>query len=393
MEPENINPDSKNKDLADEGIDIVGTSQALDNEFSKPELSSDAPTMPDTALDAESREPVAPEPIAPAPVTTPPVPKPAAVEDPRPIRQAVPPVNRMESPAPRAPENQPKNDPSIKPIRTFKSDAEEAVRYGGVSKIGIAVAEQNRRDAKPIEYVEERRVPVGLFIGIVAILILFLGGGWYIWFSMSGGTKNPVVSTPAISYTPIIPYSQASIVVLDPNDTDKDPMELIAAKLGAANPGVGNVFALIPVPAATAGAPESIANVLNSTHIPSRLVRSLADNYMFGLYSYDKQAAFMILKNSFFQNAFSGMLDWEKSLGEDLIPLIRVTYPEMNANSLAASFEDAVVSNIDVRTLKDATGRLVLAYAFADKDTIVVATTENSLKYLLDRILQVRTIQ
>ncbi|HVU06514.1 MAG TPA: hypothetical protein VHE10_01865 [Candidatus Paceibacterota bacterium] len=398
MDPENTNTPSKNEDLQAEGIDIVGTSRALDNEFDKPEIPKEIPVA-EPALDEETEPaPVSrtvqidEEPPKPAQAPVAPAPSIPKAEAYRSSFETAPQKNPFAptGPAPIAPGQ---NDPSIKPIRTYRTDAEEAVKYGGMSKIGIAVAEQNKRDAQPIRYEQEKRPKTGLFIGIVIILILFIAGGWYIWFSSTGGKAKSAAPAPTVSYAPIVPYSQASIIVLDPNDRDNDPLELMGARLNAANPGVGNVFALIPVTSATAASQEPVADVFDSTHIPSRLLRSLGDQYMVGLYSYDKQVPFIILKNTFFQNAFSGMLDWERDLGQDMMPLIRITYPEINSNSLADNFDDVVISNTDVRTLKDTTGRLVLAYAFADKDTIIVTTSENGLKFLLDRILQVRTIQ
>jgi hypothetical protein len=48
---------------------------------------------------------------------------------------------------------------------------------------------------------------------------------------------------------------------------------------------------------------------------------------------------------------------------------------------------------VNVRVLKDAAGKVILAYAFADKDTVVITTNQTALKYLLNQILEVRTIQ
>jgi hypothetical protein len=137
-----------------------------------------------------------------------------------------------------------------------------------------------------------------------------------------------------------------------------------------------------------------ISDVVSGTHIPNRLLRSLASDYMIGSYEYDVQSPFIILKNTFFQNAFAGMLEWEGDMGADLSPLIEISDPTVSrAAAGAASFSDGVISNVNVRTLKDVSGKTLLAYAFADKDTIVITTNATALKYLLNQILQVRTIQ
>ncbi|MBX4209453.1 hypothetical protein KW799_02075 [Candidatus Parcubacteria bacterium] len=399
-------PKNTNADLHAEGIDIVGTSMALDNEFSKPETGA-APEGPETL--AEEAEAI-PEPAGPIAEKAPaPSPMPENVKQPAPTPISNPVPTPAPTPAPTPiPEEKKeplKNDPSIKPLRTFKSDAEEAVRYGNVSKADMVLAEQRRREASsPVQYAANKKTSPGIYIGIIVLIIVALSGGWYYWFASTQETaQSPAVK--AVAAKTIIPYAKAATVTIAPKAIDLtgksegvDPLEIIAAKLSASTASVGSVFALIPVASAGAASQAPIADVLSGTHIPSRLLRSLGSDYMIGAYAYDVQGPFIILKDTFFQNAFSGMLEWEKNMAGDFMPLIRVSYPDAAAGiALAATstagFEDKVMSNIDVRAQKDASGRIILAYAFADKDTIVIATSESALRYLLDRILQVRTIQ
>lgn len=286
------------------------------------------------------------------------------------------------------------NDPSIKQLRTFKSDAEEAVKYGGATKVSIAVAEQKRREANntPITYENDHRASPGLYIGILAVIIVLLGGGWFYWFksSQTPAQQGKIVA-PQVNLIGIVPFAKAAIVVLDPSS---DTLSLVAAKIGASVPALGTVGAIAPVASADATTMSPVDDVIAKTRIPSRLARSLDSAYMVGSYEYDVQSPFIILKNTFFQNAFSGMLEWEKDLAADFISFIQISSPGTTiAVATGASFEDGIVSNVNVRSLKDPLGKTILTYAFADKDTIVITTTDTALKYLLNQILQVRTIQ
>jgi hypothetical protein len=227
-------------------------------------------------------------------------------------------------------------------------------------------------------------------MALVLAAIVILGGGWYYWFSSTQGQKV-AEALPAAAIQTIIPYSKVATVVVDPSS---NPLELIGSKLAALNAGLGNISAIIPVSSATANAQSPIADILGGTAIPNRLERSLGGQYMIGAYTYDTQNSFIILKDTFYQNAYAGMLDWEKDMRNDLLPLIRVAHPDVVAISVNSdSFSDTVVSNIDTRVLKDASGDVILAYAFASNDTIVITTGIDSMKYLLDRLLAVRTIQ
>jgi hypothetical protein len=115
---------------------------------------------------------------------------------------------------------------------------------------------------------------------------------------------------------------------------------------------------------------------------------------MIGTYTYDTNSPFIILKNTFFQNAFAGMLDWEKNMRNDLLPLITASYPDETAvDGNADRFEDIIVSNIDTRVLRNKSGKIILAYAFADTNTVIISTTEYGLSYLLGQLLEVRSIQ
>lgn len=286
------------------------------------------------------------------------------------------------------------NDPSIKPLRTFKSDAEEAVKYGGVSKVDIVVAEQKKREAAgtPIQYESEKHASTGLYIALLGAIIVILGGGWFYWFSSSQTpAQQGKIVAPQVELIGIVPFAKAAIVVLDPAS---DPMALISAKIKASVPALGTVGAIAPIATADATVMSPISDVIAKTRIPNRLARSLDSPYMVGSYEYDVQSPFLIIKNTFFQNAFSGMLEWERDLATDFISFIQISSPGTTAATAGgATFEDAIVSNVNVRTLKDPAGKTILTYAFADKDTIVLTTTDTALKYLLNQILQVRTIQ
>lgn len=345
-------------DLHAEGVDIVsGSGVAEDNEFSKGSLQESVDRLNTTS-----------EPLDIPLPPTPPVPKPVEV----------------------APEKiEPMNDPSIKPLRTFKSDAEEAVKYQNVSTIDIAIAEQKRREARSKVQVEEKKPSSpGIFVVIAILVIALIGGGWYYWFTSSQDTveKTPIPTTVKT----IVPSTKGSTVYLEPKS---DPLILISAKLAASNAGLGNIYTIIPTNTSTSTTFAPISQVFRNTKMPDRLKRSLSDTYMVGTYIYDANSPFIIVKNTFFQNAFSGMLDWEKNMRTDLLPLIRVTHAQEENTATSTTFTDTVVANIDTRVLKNEAGDSILMYAFADKDTIVISTNTSALKYVLEKLLTVRTIQ
>jgi len=134
--------------LKDEGVEVEASSQrAEENEFS-PEMNT--PTNPlggvDQKLDSETKAILA--------EISEPVKKPIPTPEPRTAQtiaqtQTTIPQNKatpIPHPTPSA------NDPSIHQLRTFKMDAEEAVRYNNISASDIAIAE------KKSSYYHESRV-------------------------------------------------------------------------------------------------------------------------------------------------------------------------------------------------------------------------------------------
>lgn len=285
-----------------------------------------------------------------------------------------------------------KNDPSIKPLRTFKTDAEEAVRYQNISTADIVVAEQRRREANPtpIQYEDGKRTSPLIFVSLVLAILALAGGGYY--FLLMDKAAAPKSNLPAnLVVKTIIPYDSATAVTLDPAS---DPVSDVASKLDDAPVNIGEVYAAIPLPFGTTTAIASPSAFLSQTKVPSRLVRSLSAQYMVGTHVMSRNAPFLIFKDTFFQNAYAGMLEWEDDMRNDLLKLVRVAHPQETGVAVDGDvFEDAVVANVDARVLRGAAGQPILAYAFADQNTIVIATDIETLRFLLDRLLAVRVVQ
>jgi len=396
-------------DLHDEGVDIVdqGISQQEDDSVSEEGRVSEEEVAlePEVEIKQEPTPEVVPQQVRPMP--------PQAVQQmPRPVQKETVPTAQMtpkqapiqsdaqreinqalggsyatagQEPAPDV-----KNDPSIKPLRTFKSDAEEAVRYQNISMSQIAMAEQKKKQAStPIEYEKEKSSSAGIFIVIAIVLVLAAAGAYYWFFALE---QNPASALPQeLRVQTLLPYAKANTIEINPRG---NALEAVTGALASAEVGLNDIYALIPVPMGTTTTASSVGSLFAGTHIPNMLERSLAERYMVGAYALDVKSPFFIIKNTYFQNAFAGMLEWEKDLRNDLILVIRVSHPSETTTLVTGdTFEDIVVSNIDARALRNAEGKIILTYAFADKDTIVITTGAEALKALLDKLLAVRIVQ
>ena len=84
------------------------------------------------------------------------------------------------------------------------------------------------------------------------------------------------------------------------------------------------------------------------------------------------------------------MLDWEKNMSADLVPLfgtavIETFDPQARTNTQArnAFFVDTIASNKNVRLLRDENGEDRIIYTFVDQNTILITTTREALQTLL----------
>jgi hypothetical protein len=377
MEPNKI---STVNDLHNEGVDIMGDAGADQDGVATVPVQRPAPTPV---------QPIAPaQPVAPAY-------RPAQTMA-RPSSSAQDEINRtlgIQTPTAQATVSNTQNDPSIKSVRTFKSDAEEAIRYGNVSATKISLAEQNRKMAReqaaPAEKSGEASSTLGKTAVALTILVILAAAGGYYFVYMKGSA--PAAALPQeLRVDTILPYAKASVLQLD---GETNAIDTFAAAIGSTPIDAGTIHAFIAVPQGTTTF-ASIEDVFGKAEAPSTLKRSLSSRYMLGAHASDTKLPFIIVKNTYFQNAFAGMLEWEKSLRKNLLSIIRISNPAENISlSNSGTFEDSVISNVDARVLRNGAGEVILAYAFSDKNTLVIATRADSLKFILDKLLAVRVVQ
>jgi hypothetical protein len=106
------------------------------------------------------------------------------------------------------------------------------------------------------------------------------------------------------------------------------------------------------------------------------------------------KARFIVLKTSYYANAFSGMLKWEKNIYSDLKNILdlknesfETTGTTTDSYSLKTSmFYDGIISNRDSRILRDGQNKTLLIYSFIDNETLVIASNENLLKTLTQKL-------
>ncbi|TAK57547.1 hypothetical protein EPO17_01705 [Patescibacteria group bacterium] len=297
---------------------------------------------------------------------------------------------------PSAPTPNPQTTGSIKHIRTFESDANEALQSQNASLIKIAVAENDRRQETPVVS-EVERGGIGKKIAITLVSIAFIAGGvGAIYYIYTHSQKAP---TPTTSQTlsSIIPYQKAK-EINSTGLTKEALVEKLNQEIKTSTVAIGSIEYFYITTTGNTGkqmlSTEGLFSTLGLT-APNEFVRSLDPQYMFGVLGQTVNSPFLILKSTLYQSGFAGMLNWEKTIADDLQGLLtddagaENTAPSRTSDDLLQTelkFSDIIIQNRDVRVLKDRYGITRIAYSFVDNNTIVIAPNEKTLSGIIEAV-------
>lgn len=291
----------------------------------------------------------------------------------------------------------------IKPLRTYESDVADAIKSKNASLTKIAVAENIRRQ-KNGESELRPKSPIGKNILIFSLSMFLVALGAILLYNFYISPKfSDNVPSKFEAQSLITPDSRKEIVLAG---QVSNFIDILSGAKNGVNKSLGTITEFYFTKPAVGGktlisAAEFIR--LLDTNAPDALLRSLGEPFMFGYHEFNGTHPFLILTNSFYQNAFASMLKWEETMAEDLSFFIRASLragdeavkPQSTADILRSSkaFTDMVIKNKDVRALSDQYDHIVLLYTFFDKDTIIIGTNEFTLKEILDRMTNRRFVR
>ncbi len=282
------------------------------------------------------------------------------------------------------------DDAGIKRLRTYKEDVAEALKREKTTVVKMVLDEQRRKEG-----LAEMSTPSpkkNALLVWLSIILLVLGGGTiatiYVFNKndettlKSGGTKTASIifaeNEKNISITDAISERVGKLVKTEVTGADirLDTIEnLYFTETGDILSSKGEPLELAINTARLWSALE--------INLPPILLRSFSDDFMFGVHAWNGNQSFIILKNDFYENAFTGMLKWEESMAKDLLPIMT----NRSVDSFYGKpFQDMVIKNRDIRGLTNENGEPVLMYTFVNRETIVIATHKDTLNEVISRL-------
>ncbi len=288
----------------------------------------------------------------------------------------MPPEQKSEAPAGPTPPS------PLKQIRTFQGDVASALSRQNESLYSIQ-AQEHARQGGGLSVPSASAIP--LFVGSLLFLGLAGIGGWYTYteFMRKTAVPEPVVPTSRL-------VSAEDSVEINLSALNRDTL---FAAIGNSAEGAGSNelrHFVLRNGTSTLSTAEDFFSVLQ-TSAPGSLVRALDPIFMLGTLG---ESRFLIFNLKSYDNAFGGMLNWEKAMAADIGPLFATA---LYAQSIAPTsvFKDVVYRNKDARVLYSgdplATSSVpVILYSFFSNDTLIVTDKPESLQTLIDRLTRER---
>lgn len=282
-------------------------------------------------------------------------------------------------------------------LHTYKSDVQNIVKRKKLSLVSMAAAEAGQKDGQKYAVVDStpkaQSSNKGLLILSVALIVLglvALGGILYTSSARQAGG-------PAAPHHLSLLFADKTEVV---DITGKTPnilkQELTRIRDGAYYSPGSVVELLLIKKTLDQDTGEMLTKLPTSIEVLTKLGASnidrfktvLLDQSMIGLYAGDVNSPFIVLKTNLYDYTFETLLNWEQYMVRDLAPLFspRGEHVDLGIYSADTVFADTVINNKDVRVMRDADGKTLLLYAFANKNTVIITTSVQAFIELTGRL-------
>lgn len=274
-------------------------------------------------------------------------------------------------------------------LQTFSHDMATAMKDSQGSVVKIAMAEQKKREEdmlfnSPSAPANKRYLLVTIIL--VAFSLLAIG----LYFFLRTDTSTPATTTTETqAISSLIRAESHTAVALDSTSSDILRSRIAAASI--ATTGIrGTIDELYFVP--RAGAPYGSVSVntfwnLIGTTMPGSLSRTFGNKYMYGVYEgAATKVPFILMTTDSYQSAFAGMLDWERTMFDDVYEILGISVEGDNQSLFAQKFTDGTIKNKDARILRDAHGTPALLYVFLDDNTLLITPSAEPIDEISARL-------
>lgn len=295
---------------------------------------------------------------------------------------------------PSTPTPTPKTD--VPSLHTLKDDLQEVVRDKKISVIRAAALEEQKRtriSQEPVTRAPQReRMTFSIVLTLVFLCVgaLAIGAVYVVMQDRSNSSPTPQSEQ--------LLFAEQTVPLPIDGLTPGDVKRTLASARNSGVLTLGAIFNIVPIlqrtnPATneTITEPATFSEFLRAigARAPDELTRALSSEFFLGLHTVDESAPLLVIPVTSYERAFAAMLSWERNLNDDLQPFFTdVPSQKLGSDGLPVerTFEDDVMRNYDVRTLKDDSGTIQLYYSFPTRNILIIAESPYSFAEILSRL-------
>jgi len=283
-------------------------------------------------------------------------------------------------------------------IHTYASDMADAVRENEMTVIKIALAEQNKHEREDVYRKAEGTTGQKILWVVGGIVLIGLGiVVSYFLLRPSPTTQNDTGQQAPKEIATIVPYDNQVFVDATKAVTSTDMEGLLKPQTATTGQAPGSITSIFITENTGTQQFMSIADLARKLELsaPNSLLQTLSDTYMVGTYQPTTSGStphlFFLFQTNDYEQAYAGMLTWEKTLLSDLFPFFNIDVSGTRQDLLNKPFKDIIIENKDARVLYDDNNKEVLYYLFIDKNTLMVTDNVDAIKEVIGRLIAKNT--
>ncbi len=268
------------------------------------------------------------------------------------------------------------------PMRTFGKDVADLVEKERLTKAQVIMAEADRRESRGESRTHSDSDTHLTQIIFVLLLVLAFGIG-------------------VGAYVLIVPHSEKEVTVgeAETKRTERhleimlrdgtkeallaDIAVVYAQKVTSAKEAKVVVFTTQGTTEVRDASAGEVLTTLTDRMISDSFLRAIHTDLSLTIYSEkigDPRQGYITMHAKSYPNAALGLLEWEPTMGPDLILTLDPRYPRTLVPLLRARpWESKRILGADARLLRDPEGVVALAYAVVRPDTIIIARNDTLL--------------
>ncbi len=280
---------------------------------------------------------------------------------------------------------------ALKSLRTFESDVAEAMKGQKTSMVQMVLAEHHTKQKQTEEATQEKKRSSTFILGSIGLIILSISiVAASVWYMFTGEHVISILEpdVPSLLFAEssrefrgdelsTIRLRGSIAQEIAQADLRPDAIEHLYVTEVVEDSNTSNPYRVV---VSTERFFELVGNM-----VPDWMIRSLNDEFMLGIHAWNGNQVFFVFTTNDFDVAFSNTLSWEDSLPDDILPLIG---KDTDEEVYTRQWEDLLIRNRDMRVVRDNKGNIVLAYTFFDSQTLILATSVDTIDEVITRIIQ-----